>query len=294
MDNKPKDCEKRECCSVLGVDQRGMVRASGGLWGFNPFNTLSHHTITHYSHSPHFNPIPAQLRYPPFAALCYLPLTAVPISRSIKRMSSCQSSINLYGLLYESSMSDYFSGRTFNTREDAIAAMVHVERLYNPWQDRDDLSKEVAEREMVTQVPGTGKWVIGPAVAGKRNRTVRPTTFPWDGIDIQNNSLAELEADGYVNMFDNPRLSKVEMVNTKDVMPSEPLDRKDIQYVKELSRQLRKGELRSFKAIVVDEEGTIIDGHHRWMAAKSINAKTIPVQRLLLPAGLAHLLLLAP
>lgn len=207
------------------------------------------------------------------------------------------SSIHLYGLLYESPMSDYFSGRLFNTREDAMAAMVHVEKLYNPWRDSDDLAREVVERETITQVPGAaGKWVIGPIKAkdDKRRRAVRSATFSWDDIDIQRNSLAELEADGYVNMFDNPRLSKVEMVNTKDVMPSEPLDRKDIQYVKELSRQLRKGELRSFKAIVVDEEGTIIDGHHRWMAAKSINAKTIPVQRLLLPAGLAHLLLLAP
>lgn len=190
------------------------------------------------------------------------------------------SSVRLYGLLYESPMSDYFSGRTFNTREDAIAAMVHVEKLYNPWRDSDDLAKEVTERETVTQVTGTGKWVIGPVGAGKRKRAVRPATFSWDGINIQNNSLAELEADGYVNMFDNPRLSKVEMINTKDVMPSEPLDRKDLQYVKELSRQLRKGELGTFKAIVVDEEGVIVDGHHRWMAAKSINAKTIPAQLL--------------
>lgn len=198
------------------------------------------------------------------------------------------SSVFLYGLLYESPMSDYFSGRLFNTREDAIAAMVHVEKLYNPWRDSDDLAREVVERETITQVPGAaGKWVIGPIKAkdNKRRRVVRSATFSWDDIDIQRNSLDELEADGYVNMFDNPRLSKVEMLSIKGITPSEPLNRKDVQYVGELARQLRNGELKQFKAIVVDEQGVIVDGHHRWMAAKSINAKTIPVQRLLLPAA---------
>jgi hypothetical protein len=106
---------------------------------------------------------------------------------------------------------------------------------------------------------------------------IRPKRWSWESAEIRPNTLEELETAGYVNMFDNPTLSKVIVVPIRKIYPTESHSQTTYGQTKaaELASMIKEN---YFKPIVLNEDYSVIDGHHRLEAAKKIGLKTIPAQ----------------
>lgn len=113
----------------------------------------------------------------------------------------------------------------------------------------------------------------------KIGKRIRNKPFGWDDVEIRPNSLESLETAGYVNMFDGPELGPVQMVSVNKLYKTEDHADKNPIKVRVLANQIKSGE-GYFKAIVYDDNGAIIDGHHRYEAAKLLRMTKVPAQQI--------------
>jgi hypothetical protein len=130
-------------------------------------------------------------------------------------------------------------------------------------------------RQFANAVPlyQSGKsWKIG--------KRIRKKPFGWDDVEVKKNSLEDLETNGSVNMFDGPRLSPVKLIPLRFMHKTEnhsntPEGQAKIALI---VNRIKNGE-GYFKAIVIDPDGNIIDGHHRYEVARMLRMTKAPAQQ---------------
>jgi len=113
---------------------------------------------------------------------------------------------------------------------------------------------------------------------------MKPKTskFDWKNIRIKTNSAEELATDGWINIFDGEHLSPPRLMPISDVTPTESHSqtKEGQKKVKDIAQKLLEPNAW-FLPIVVDQSGSILDGHHRYEAVVKLKVKTIPVQMVL-------------
>ncbi len=108
----------------------------------------------------------------------------------------------------------------------------------------------------------------------KIGKRIRKPRFSWEDLEIKPNSLQVLCTAGYINWADGPKLSAIKMVRISAIHPNEHVNS---EHVLQLFNDIKNNDY--FQAIVVDEQGSVVDGHHRLEVAKNFfKFKMIPVQ----------------
>lgn len=104
-------------------------------------------------------------------------------------------------------------------------------------------------------------------------------SLDWAEVAIKRNDPEELATDGWINIFDGERLSRPKIVSVEKIKTTE------VHSKTEEGKRKTKGIAKAlsspgawFVPIVIDEQGSIIDGHHRFEAVLLLKLKTVPVQ----------------
>lgn len=197
---------------------------------------------------------------------CYAPLIVVERHRP-RFLEEALSPINIEGL------SNYFQNRTWPSKEDALASVLNLLRSDLDYRrtNEEDLTNFIEQQVPFYQT--TKGWKVGFPVKKTRKQKKK---FDWTDVTIKRNSLEQLTTAGYVNPFDGPELSPVKLVPVNSLHPTE--SGQDQNYIEATVSKLLSGDKDDFKAIIHDINGSIIDGHHRWLIAKKLGMKTIPAQ----------------
>lgn len=113
----------------------------------------------------------------------------------------------------------------------------------------------------------------------KIGKRIRKKAFSWDDVDVRPDSLERLQTAGYVNPFDGPSLGPLQLVPVVKLYKTEshadtPSGRAKVAA---FARMLKEGD-GYFVAVVHNEDGGIIDGHHRYEVAKLLKMRRVPAQ----------------
>lgn len=171
-------------------------------------------------------------------------------------------------------LSRYYQERTWSSKEDAVQSIMNL--LQSGGFGYRKFNEEVLEKFIAEQIPffqTTKGWKVGSPIKKPRQQKKK---FSWDNITIKRNSLEQLTTAGYINPFDGPTLGPVKLVPIDSIRPVET--GQDKNYIETTAAKLLSGDKDDFKAIIYDDNGAIIDGHHRWLIAKKLGLKTIPAQ----------------
>lgn len=109
---------------------------------------------------------------------------------------------------------------------------------------------------------------------GKRIRAPKKT---WDDIEIKEPSIAPLVSAGWLNPFDGYKVLGIQMKKVSDLHMTEDHSNTEggQEKVHRYAQRIKDDE--TFLAIIVDTQGTILDGHHRYRAVRDVlKWKTIP------------------
>jgi len=175
-------------------------------------------------------------------------------------------------------LSERYKTRTFKSESEArtevLDILIYLARTSRGVRDLS-ASERRQEKERALTVPlyqTPSGWKVGIRA---RTRVAKPK-FSWDQLTIKRNSIADLTANGYVNLFDSPRLGPVKIARLDGLTLTE--GNKDQAFIAATAQAIKDHDKTDFLAIVVDDEGNLIDGHHRWFIAKALGMKTVPVQ----------------
>lgn len=169
--------------------------------------------------------------------------------------------------------STYAKRMIFASEEEARKWIVHNMKRWvtypNPVSSLEQIEKDAFEIPLYQ----SGKsWKVGKRIQIDRR-------FSWSNINIEPNSLEELETAGYINMFDVESMSSIKMISISKIIPTEDhAVKEDKEEVLNYAKEIKNGKVESFKAIVIDDTMGIIDGHHRYYAIKLLKMKNIPAQ----------------
>ena len=104
----------------------------------------------------------------------------------------------------------------------------------------------------------------------------------WDEIEIEGSTLEDVTTNGLANPFDAPSISPVKNIAINEIQKTESHSDTDagMEYVSSLASSIKESE--RFKAILLQGNGddgyVILDGHHRFEAAKLLEMDDIPSQ----------------
>ncbi len=112
----------------------------------------------------------------------------------------------------------------------------------------------------------------------KIGKRIRKKPRGWEEFTIIPNTFETLTTAGYINGFDGPTVGKVQLVPISKIYKTEKHSEepRGIEKVERLYDAIE--ESQKFKAIVLNDDGGIIDGHHRFEVAKRMKMKTVPAQ----------------
>lgn len=173
--------------------------------------------------------------------------------------------------------SRYYQHRLFSSEAEARNEIARMLRKNNDEYgdvfgrtSEDDILK-ISEEIPVYKLKRSYK--IGVIVRAKSK------AFSWSNVDIRRTHLYEL--DGVADIL-RDRLGPVKMVRISSVIPMEShLKTESGQIaVRNLAHYLKTDEDPKMKAIVYEDTGGIVDGHHRLDAAIFLKQKMIPAQLL--------------
>ena len=108
-----------------------------------------------------------------------------------------------------------------------------------------------------------------------------PDPLDWKQIEVRPNTTENLTTAGYINWLDGPELSAPFLVPVENVNAVET--DKDLEDVLDIVSMIQ--DEGWFRPIVVDEEGNIIDGHHRLLAMEYLGTDQILVQEITYPSS---------
>lgn len=154
----------------------------------------------------------------------------------------------------------YYSNLKFGTPEEAR------ERVFRDLERSDQaypmfgVNGPEANRAIAAATP---VYKIGHSY--KIGRRTNPRKPQWDGIEIVRPSLAPLQEVGWLNPFDGYRVLGIAMKPVGELHGTEPAARNSVE---DLAEKIKANQ--RFTAIIVDTDGTILDGHHRYKAVRDI------------------------
>jgi hypothetical protein len=164
-----------------------------------------------------------------------------------------------------------YSYRSFDTPEKA-REFIFQEReraRKQGWGGSEEENKAFANAMPLKRVGKTYK-------IGKPQKQVR---LDWAEVDIKPNDPEELATDGWINIFDGERLSRPRVVSVASIKTTE------VHSQTKEGKRKAKAIAKSFSSpgawfvpIVIDEQGSIVDGHHRFEAVLLLKLETVPVQ----------------
>jgi hypothetical protein len=169
---------------------------------------------------------------------------------------------------------DYYKNKSFDSPEEA-KTFVFQQREYatqQGWGGTPEENKQFANDMPISKIGK--KFKIG-SVASK-------PSFDWQTVEIKPNDTETLASEGWLNIFDGERLGRTRIVPIDKLVSTENHAQTSAgkQKVKTIVSSLKSNDAY-FVPVVVDESGNIVDGHHRYEAAKVLKTKTIPVQVIL-------------
>jgi GNAT superfamily N-acetyltransferase len=100
---------------------------------------------------------------------------------------------------------------------------------------------------------------------------------PWAEIDVTTPSLAPLQSVGILNPFDGYKVKGVKMLSINDINMTEDhsYTTGGVKKVEWLAEKIKEN--GKFTAIIVNQDYSILDGHHRFRAIRDyLRYKTIP------------------
>lgn len=170
---------------------------------------------------------------------------------------------------------DNYNNQSFNTPEEA-QTFIFQQKEYARKQGWGGSAKE--NRKFATEFPIQkvgSKYKIGIQTQSKRPN--------WNSVQIKPNNQEELATDGFLNTFDGEKLSKIKMVPVTQLMTTEQHSKtpEGQSKIKLIASSLKKDPNPFFVPVVIEPDGSIVDGHHRYEAVKLLKLKEIPVQVIL-------------
>ena len=116
-------------------------------------------------------------------------------------------------------------------------------------------------------------WRIGDKKGLKRiqNKRSRANRFTWDKVDLLDVAWTNIFSLGLINQFDVDKIVGPKRVPLKNITPNE---RHDQEHAENIAAQIKEN--LEFRPIVLDSQLVIVDGHHRFEAAKILKMRNIP------------------
>lgn len=111
----------------------------------------------------------------------------------------------------------------------------------------------------------------------KLGKRVRKPKLSWKDIDIEKPSLIPLINAGFINPFDGYKVRGMKLLRTATLHMTEDhsYTENGVNRVYQYAHRIKEDQ--TFLAIVVSQDGTILDGHHRFRAVQDVlKWKTIP------------------
>lgn len=172
-------------------------------------------------------------------------------------------------------MVQYAGQRVFSSEEEARKFVASKENAGSPWNFGNPTGYWI-EMSKVIPVYQTAKgWKLGSTkdlkrIKQRQYRRANPP-FSWKNITLLEPNFTELRSFGFLDLSD--RITGPKMVPMASLHPTE--SGQDEEQISEIIQWIKKdGE---FKPLVIEEGGSIADGHHRFEALKLMKVKRVPV-----------------
>jgi len=179
--------------------------------------------------------------------------------------------------------SKYTKQRAWETEEKArewiFDTLQHWDRTAFGEKQGEVLNRQEADSIPIyrLKVGKKGRWSKRPEPfkIGKPVRDVK--RFSWDDYEVIRPSLEPLREAGWLNPFDGYKTLGIKELKVSGLHMTEQhsFTASGLQKVYGIAESIRENQ--KFKAIIVDQDGTILDGHHRFRAVRDVlKRKTIP------------------
>lgn len=169
----------------------------------------------------------------------------------------------------------YVGHRDFPDESSARNFIARKANLGHAWtmgiDDPVEHYSELAQRMPVYQTKKG--WRIGTPQVLKRLQAQRSrkNRFTWDSVDLLDIDWIALFSSGLVNRFDVDHIDGPKLVSMRKINGTETTNR---EHSEKIAQQIK--EMYKFRPIVLDDNFTIVDGHHRFEAAQIMKMKDIP------------------
>lgn len=173
--------------------------------------------------------------------------------------------------------SKYYQHRLFSSEQEARLEFARSLRRDN--DQYGDIFGRLSEEEILDMSKSVPVYKLKKHYKiGVRVRS-RSRSFSWKNVEINKTYLYELE--GLVDTM-RDRLGPIKMVRISSIYPNETHSKTShgINRVWDLAQYLKNDGDPKMKAIVIEDTGGVVDGHHRLDAAILLNQKMIPAQML--------------
>ena len=169
----------------------------------------------------------------------------------------------------------YAGHRGFPSEEEARSFIARKAGLGSAWtMGIDDPKAHYAQlaQEMPVYQLDDG-WHIGTpeamqAIERQREEAAR---FAWNKVDYLDVDWTSIFSLGLLNQFDIDHIDGPDLVPMDEITPVED---HDADHVARIAAEMQEG--LEFRPIVLTADGAIVDGHHRYEAAKLLGMKDIP------------------
>ena len=124
---------------------------------------------------------------------------------------------------------------------------------------------------------------IAQALEAASSKTVKAEPQPFGVQGYLNDDLRRVKQNFFsqYGVEENKQFSKdYEVVELAKLKPSENINESKIQSLMKTMREEGNARDNPIPPIIVDSEGNILDGHHRYEAAKRLGAKYVPIVEL--------------
>lgn len=176
-------------------------------------------------------------------------------------------------------LTKYWSGSFFLSEADAREAFRGAEEHYNR-QYGGVFAKKLTKAQIRRKAESVPVYKTRRGFCiGEKPKASKASSraFSWDGIRIVKTTLEDLS--DLASVLED-RLSKVQMMKMSSLVATEHHSRTadGVEKAKRIAESIRGDADAFFETIVVELDGSIVDGHHRFEALKLLGAKEVPVR----------------
>jgi hypothetical protein len=179
-------------------------------------------------------------------------------------------------------LTKYWSGRFFVSEAEAREAFRDAEEHYNR-QYGGVFAKKLTKSQIKRKADAVPVYRTRRGFCiGEKPKTARAGSkaFSWGGVRIAKTTLEDIS--DLASVFED-KLSKVQIAKMSSLLATEhhSMTPEGREKAKRIAESISGDSDAFFETIVVEPDGSIVDGHHRFEALKLLGAKEVPVRVLM-------------